>query len=56
MMKADDHYIEGKKVIHAKTGKATTIKKGMTPVVVHKGEIIVTGKDVARVKKLLGKK
>lgn len=55
-MKADDHYIQGNKVIHAKSGKTTTIKKGKTPVVVHKGELVVTGKDVKRVKRILKSK
>ena len=55
-MKNDDYYVRGNRVVHAKTGKSTPVKQGKVPVVVHKGELVVTGRDVAKVKHLLRKK
>ena len=52
-MKNDDYYVQGSRVIHAKTGKSTPVKRGKVPVVVHKGELVVTGRDVNRVKSIL---
>lgn len=55
-MKDDVYYLHGKKILHAKTGTAVQRKPNMIPVVVHQGELVVTGKDVKRVKQLLKRK
>lgn len=52
-MKRDTHYIHGKQVVHAKSGKTTPLQSGKVPVVVHKGELVVTGKDVKLIKRIL---